>query len=92
MKRADLKVPWVADEGELEQRLEDFPGQHFTGGDNSGVAREFAADAMAGQVADTAADNLGQIIGIPPATAIERRPDARPTGFSDMHEQKFMAQ
>ena len=92
MKGTDLKVPGVAHEREFEQRLEQFPGQHFSSGDDLGVPGKLAAETMAGQVTDAAADKLGRIIRISPAVAVQRRPDAGPPGFGDVNEQKFIAQ
>jgi hypothetical protein len=89
---ADLKVPGVAHEREFEQGFEQFPGQHFSGGDDLGVPGKLAAETMAGQVTDAAADKLGQIVRVQPAIAIERCPDAGPAGFGDVNEQKFIAQ
>jgi hypothetical protein len=86
MKGTDLKIPGVAHEREFEQRLEQFPGQHFSGGDDLGVPGKLAAQTMAGQVADPAADKLGGIVRVSPAITVERRADAGPSGFGDVNE------
>jgi hypothetical protein len=50
------------------------------------MPREFAAETMAGQVADPAADKLGGIVRVSPAITVERRADAGPAGFGDVNE------
>ena len=92
MKGADLQVPGIADEREFEHRFEQFPGQYFSGGDDFGMPGKFAAETMAGQVADAAADKLRQIVRVPPTIPVERCPDAGPPGFGNVNEQKIVSQ
>jgi hypothetical protein len=92
MKGADLEVPGIANEGEFEHRFEEFPWQHFSGGDDLGVPGKFTAEAMAGQVADAAADKLRQVVRVSPTIAVECRPDAGPPGFGNVNEQKIVSQ
>jgi hypothetical protein len=92
MKGTDLQVPGIADECEFKHRFEQLAGQHFPGGDDFGVPGKFAAETMAGQVADAAADKLGQVVRVPPTIPVERRPDAGPAGFGNVNEQKFVSQ
>lgn len=87
---ADLEVPGIAHEGELEQGLEQLPGQHFLGGDELSVARELGADPVAGEGAETAAQELREPVGIAPLVPPQGVTDAGATGLGDVHEQELV--
>ena len=87
---AELQIPRVADEGEFIELIEKFLGQHFPGGDGFGVAGEFAADAVAGEVAEFAANELGEIPGVAPAQMIQGGTDAGAAGFGNVNEQEVV--
>lgn len=90
MVGADLQIPGVADKDKLEEAVEDLARQHLVGGNDLGMAGDLAGDAMPGQPADTAADELGNEVGITPAQAVESGADTGAGGLGDMDEEKFV--
>jgi len=58
---ADLQIPGVAHERELEQGLEVVARQHLHRGDHLGVARQLGGDAVPGQMVEPGAGPLQQV-------------------------------
>ncbi len=90
VKGADLQVPGVAHEGELEQLVEKLLGQHFLGGDDLGVARQLGGESVAAQVTEAAAQKHRPIPGVRPAQPLQRGAHAGAAGLGDMDEQKVV--
>ena len=88
VKGADLEVPWIAHEGELEKGREIFLRQHFPCGDDPGMTGKLRPQAVPREMAESVA-GPGQVIHrVPPAQAAERGPDAGSAGLGDMHKEE----
>ena len=87
---ADLQIPGVADKGKLEETVEDLARQHLVGGNDLGVAGNLAGDAVPGEAADAAADELGDEVGVAPAQAVEGRTDTGAGGLGDMDKEELV--
>ncbi len=88
VKRTHLQVPGVAHESELEQPVEECLRQQLLGGDDLGVPRQLAGDAVTTQVAEAATQIHGPIPGIPPTQGLQAGAHAGAAGLGNVDEQE----
>jgi len=91
MPRADLQIPGVAHDGELEQPLEQLRRKHFLRRHDARMARDLGRDSVPGQVREAVADPHRVIQRVAPAQRRQGRAHARAAGLGDVHEQEVVA-
>jgi len=88
---ADLQVPGIPDEGELEESAPEGFSDAFVGGDSLGVAREFGSRFVLEDPSQTVHQVDGDGIRIAPMKALQRRSNAGSTRLRDMNEEDSMS-
>jgi hypothetical protein len=90
MEGADLEIPRIPDEGELEEALEEVRREHLLRQDDLGMTGELRSDPVFRELVHSMADALEIIPRIPPSEGLKSVPDAGSPGLGDVDEEEVV--